>query len=151
MTLSQGEFEDILNDDTKRISTDIDWSDDQDHSPAQEFRAEIESASGRSMFIRGWYSPMSGKLSFAMILRGEGRIYGLDLGADHRNRNGVRVGEKHKNCWREGYRDKYAYVPPDITEPWERPVAVWRQFCAEANLTHSGTMREPEVQREALL
>ena len=41
-----------------------------------------------------WYSPTSGKLSYAIIHRIVGRIYGLDLGADHRNPVGEVVGEK---------------------------------------------------------
>ena len=148
MTMPQDEFEEILADDTKEISEDIVWVEDPDHSSAQEFRAEVTSGSGYSIFINGRYSPLSGKLSYSMIHRGTGRIYGLDLGADHRNPDGVRVGEKHKNSWRDGARDKWAYVPEDITSPWDRPVEVWEQFCAEANLRHSGTMSQPVVQMD---
>ena len=57
--------------------------------------------------------------------------------------DGIRVGEKHKHSWREGHGDKWAYIPQDVTEPWNRPVEVWRQFCEEANLRHLGIMRNP--------
>ncbi len=143
MSITQEEFDAILTDDTKEIHGDIFWRDDPDHSQSQEFRAEVYSLSGQSMFIQGQYIPLTGKLSYAIIHRGEGRIYGLDLGADHRNPDGIRVGEKHKHRWQEGYQDKWAYVPDDITEPWNRPVEVWRQFCDEANLRHSGIMSNP--------
>ena len=148
MTMTQEEFEAIIADDTKEVSENIVWVDDQDHSSAQEFRAEVNSVTGHPIFIRGWYSPLSGKLSYSMIHRGIGRIYGLDLGADHRNPDGTRVREKHKNSWREGARDKWAYEPEDITAPWNRPVEAWDQFCTEANLRHSGTMSQPEVQMD---
>ena len=46
MALSLTEFETMLNDTTKRIEGDIVWEEDEDHSPCQEFRAEIQSGSG---------------------------------------------------------------------------------------------------------
>ena len=101
--------------------------------------------------MKGWYNPSSGKLSYAVIHQSVGRIYGLDLGAEHHNPDGTPVGEKHKNYWVPGSRDKWAYVPEDITEPWNRPLEVWRQFCTEAKLTHSGTMSQPAVQGRFLL
>ena len=143
--MTQEEYDAILADATKEISADIVWSDDPDHSPAQEFRVEVASDAGYPVFIQGRYNPSVGKLSYALIFRGEGRIYGLDLGAAHRNPDGVRVGDKHKNYWREGSGDKWAYVPEDITGSWDRPVEVWRQFCTEARLTHSGIMYQPTV------
>ena len=145
MVISQQEFAAIINDDTKVIFENIVWEGSPD-SPRREFRIDIESDEGYPVFVKGWYNSSSGKLSFSIIHRTAGRIYGLDLGADHQNPDGEFVGEKHKNYWVPGYRDKWAYVPQDITETWNRPVEVWRQFCAEARLTHSGTMRPPATQ-----
>ena len=145
MTLSQSEYEAIINDDGKIISEDIDWQ-PADNPQAQTFRVDIEAE--QSLFVNGWYNPLSGKLSYAIIHRGVGRIYGLDLGAEHRNPDGQFVGEKHKNYWLEGCRDKWAYVPQDITAPLDRPTEVWDQFCDEANLRHSGAMNPPSVQPE---
>ena len=146
MTLSREEYRTILDDDTKIISVDIGWEGSA-NSSQREFRLDIESSEGYPIFIKGWYNSSSGKLSYSIIHRTAGRIYGLDLGADHQNPDGEFVGEKHKNYWVPGYRDKWAYVPEDITETWNRPVEVWRQFCAEARLTHSGTMQAPVTQR----
>ena len=114
---------------------------------ASEFRIDIESNEEYPLFLKGWYNPFSGKLSYAIIHRIVGRIYGLDLGTEHINPDGNLVGEKHKNYWLPGSRDKWAFVPEDITEPWDRPAEVWVQFCAEANLEHSGKMHPPDVQR----
>lgn len=51
--------------------------------------------------------------------------------------------EDHKHRWTEQYRDKQAYVPGDITAHQSDPVSVWSQFCAEARITHNGTMQDP--------
>ena len=148
MAISEQEVESILADSTKQIAGDIVWTDDVDHSPAKEFRVEVQASNDYPLFVAGRFNPYSGKLSFAFILRGIGRVYALDLGKDHRNPDGVHVGEKHKHRWRDGYRDTSAYVPVDIAETWDRPLAVWDQFCAEAQLRHHGTMHAPQLQDE---
>ena len=145
MTLSQQEYDNIIDDDTKVIAEDIAWQ-PRSNSPAREFRIDIDSDEGYPIFVKGWYNPSSGKLSYAIVHRSVGRIYGLDLGAEHRNPNGELVGEKHKNYWIPGSRDKWAYVPNDITETWNRPVAVWKQFCDEVHLQHTGTIQYPLTQ-----
>jgi hypothetical protein len=143
MTLTNTEFEVILSDDTKRIDGDITWQEDEDHSPSVEFRMEVQSSNGWPLFVRGSYNPLIETLSYVLILKTAGRVYGLDLGKDHHNPQCDQIGDKHKHKWSEIYRDKEAYVPNDITEPASDPVAVWGQFCAEANLTHNGDMHAP--------
>ncbi len=122
-----------------------------DNSPARVFRVEIRSESGYPLFIAGRYNPVAGKLSYSLILRGTGRIYGLDLGVGHRNPDGELVGEIHKNYWTPGYRDSWAFVPEDITETWDRPVEVWRQFCDEARIRHLGRLNSPVAYERLLL
>ena len=132
------EFDIILNDKSKSIDGDIDWVEDEDHSPAREFRCEVLSDAKWPLFVKGWYNPLAGTLSFSIILKTVGRIYALDMGKDHHNPQCHRVEEKHKHKWTDKYRDKEAYVPEDITESISNPAAVWRQFCAEANIRHDG-------------
>lgn len=148
MTISQQEFEIILADETKEIAQDLVWKYDEDHSPAREFKAIVTSEVDYPLFIIGRYNSFAGTLSYSLIHRGAGRIYALDLGADHHNPACNRVGEKHKHHWTEGFCDKQAYVPEDITEPWDRPTEVWRQFCAEARMRHTGKMYPLACQRE---
>lgn len=144
MPLTNAEFISILEDASKRIEGDIVWGEDEDHSPAWEFRAEVDSEAGWPRFIRGRYNPQAaGSLTYALILKTEGRIYGLDLGKDHHNPGCNQVGEKHKHRWSERFRDKEAYVPNDITAPVSDPVAVWQEFCAEACIEHDGEMKQP--------
>ena len=68
--MTNEEFQAILDDDTKAIAGNISWTDDSDHSPAQEFRAEVNSTVGYPIFIEGRYNSSSGKLSLSMICQG---------------------------------------------------------------------------------
>lgn len=141
--MNQTDFEALITDTTKRILVDISWSEDEDRSPVVEFRVEVQSDPGYPIFIKGSYNALAGTLSYALIHRGSGRIYALDLGKDHHNPSCDFVGEKHKHRWNEPVRDKEAYAPQDITAPQSDPVAVWRQFCQEASIQHGGVMHSP--------
>ena len=143
----QSEFEMLIADATKRITSDIDWSEDEDHSPTVEFRIDVESDAGYPIFVKGSYNAAALTLTYALIHRGSGRIYALDLGKDHHNPACPYVGEKHKHRWNETLRDKEASVPPDITAPVNDPVAVWKQFCQEAKIQHRGRMSPPPQQQ----
>ena len=149
MPLTDIEFASILSDPTKQIDDDVTWVDDEDHSPAVEFRVDVESTIGWPLFVKGRYSSVAGTLNYALILKTEGRIYALDIGKDHHNPQCEQVGEKHKHRWSERYRDKEAYVPSDVRAPISDPVSVWREFCIEAGIQHSGKMNmPPAAQRE---
>jgi hypothetical protein len=141
--LETTEFDGILADTSKEISGDIIWVTDEDHSHCVEFRAEVVSAGGWPLFVKGTYNPLIPALSFSLILKSEGRIYALDLGKDHHNPQCHQVGDCHKHRWSMEFRDKEAYKPEDITAPPDNPVEVWRQFCAEAAITHNGRMLAP--------
>lgn len=145
--LTDDEFDSILNGD-KRIRGTVSWREDEDHSPALHFRIDVESMNGSTMFVHGYYNRTAGTLTYALILKATGRIYALDLGKKHRNPGGTEVGEKHKHQWSERYRDKKVYVPDDITAEISDPVAVWKQFCAEARIRHDGYMEQPIIQEE---
>lgn len=141
--LSQDEFEELIENNSKRIEGNITWLHDQDHYPTVEFRVEVVSDVSYPITIKGSYNGLAQKLSYVIIHRAAGRIYGLDLGQDHKNPDGEQVGEKHKHRWDELYRDKKAYVPPDITAPITDPVKIWQQFCLESKITHNGIMENP--------
>ena len=139
----------VLADESKRVQGDVSWKEDEDRSPAVEFRVDIESTSGWPLFVKGRYNVAARTLTYALILKTTGRIYGLDLGKDHHNPQCDQVGEKHKHRWSEPYGDKEAYVPDDVGAPVSDPVAVWKEFCAEARIQHDGSMKPPPpTQRE---
>jgi hypothetical protein len=149
--MTQAEFDALLTDGSKTVVGDIAWTEDEDHSPAVEFRAEVESTPGYPLFVKGSYNPVIGALSYVLVHRGAGRIYGLDLGKDHHNPSCQNVGEKHKHCWSDALRDKDAYVPGDITATTDHPEEVWGQFCREANIVHRGVFHPPPPFRGELL
>lgn len=150
MDFTEAEFNVLIADIGKTISGDIAWSEDEDHSPAVEFRAEITSQSGYPLFARGSFNPLAQTLTYAIIHAGSRRIYALDLGKDHHNPSCTNVGEKHKHRWTDRFRDKDAYRPDDITQPATDPVAVWIEFCAEAKITHRGVLNAPPAYQPSL-
>ena len=141
--MKQRDFETLLVDTTKEIRADITWNDDEDHSPSVEFRVEVFSQARYPIFVRGSYNVLAQTLTYALIHRSFGRIYGLDMGKDHHNPSCTNVGRKHKHRWIEQLRDKEAYVPEDITTLVTEPVSVWKQFCLEARISHNGVMYIP--------
>ncbi|MGO9468818.1 MAG: DUF6978 family protein [Isosphaeraceae bacterium] len=149
MGFTEAELVALLADASKAIDGDISWSEDEDHSPTVEFRAEITSQAGYPLFLRGSYNPLAQTLTFAIIHASSRRIYALDLGKDHHNPTCNNVGEKHKHRWSDQYRDKEAYVPDDITQPATNPVAVWKEFCAEARISHNGVLYPPPAQQRS--
>ena len=151
MPLTNAELSAIMTDPSKRVQGNINWSGDEYRSPAQRFRSEIASSAGWPLFVQGYYNPYAVTLSYAIILKTVGRIYGLDLGKEHHNPQGDQIGEKHKHKWSERHRDKEAYVPDDITASVSNPVKVWRQFCVEACLEHDGVLAEPAHQKDMFL
>jgi hypothetical protein len=141
MPISQSEFDAMMDDAAKWIEGDLQWGEDPDHSPAVEFRAEVRSDTGYPLSVRGRYNQLAGTLSYTLLHRTTGRVYALDLGADHHNPTCQRVGEKHKHRWTDQYADKQAYIPEDITAPAEDLAGVWQQFCAEARISHRGKLQ----------
>lgn len=143
MPITQNEFQVMLADTTKRIDGDLRWKQDEDHSPAVEFRVEVASQAGYPLFVVGRFNDAAGTLSYVLIHRSTGRVYGLDMGADHHNPSCNPIGEKHKHRWSDQYADKEAYVPDDVTASVADPVAVWQQFCREAGISHNGALQAP--------
>ena len=138
--MKQHDFEAFLADSTKLINEDILWQRDEDHPLTMQFRVAMISKVRYPIRVIGSYNPATQALTYALIHSQVGRIYALDMGKGHQNPSGSRVGRTHKHRWNEVYHDKEAYEPDDITALANDPVAVWKQFCNEARVTHSGVM-----------
>lgn len=152
MPLSDTEFDAILTDQTKLIEGDIAWEENPDHSPSLEFKAQIITAGGWPLYMKGTFNPLIPAISYALISQTSGRIYALDLGKGHKNPDGTRVGDTHKHRWSEEFKDKQAYEPEDITSTPENPIEVWQQFLQEARIQHHGRMHPPPpIQRDLFL
>ena len=143
MTLTEKYFESIIQNSSKYVQGDIKWLQHPQHELLVKFKVEINSDLDIALSIRGTYNLITSALSYHLIFPPYGRIYGLDLGKEHKNPDGKLVGEKHKHRWTEIYRDKIAYVPDDITATQNNPVLVWQQFCQEAIIKHDGIMLTP--------
>ncbi len=89
--MTQDEFEELINDTSKQINQDISWLESLEHSPTVEFRAEVDSDESYPLFVKGSYNKMIDALTYTLIHRSFGRIYGLDFGKDHRNPDGKLV------------------------------------------------------------
>lgn len=126
----------------KTVEDDVIWRRDQDHSLGWEFRVDCI-LEEHTMMVVGSCCKIASVVTFAIIHRPHGRVYGLDIGKDHRNQDGSMVGEKHKHKIKDGDIN-YAYEPIDITAKPDDLRTLWQQFCAEANIEHSGKFGVPE-------
>ncbi|MGL5035383.1 MAG: hypothetical protein ACRC6M_16470, partial [Microcystaceae cyanobacterium] len=95
--LTDQEFNDFLQDTNKTINGDIEWQEDEDHSPAVEFRVELQTTNDYPVIIKvkGSYNPLLPSLTYAIIHSQAKRIYALDMGKNHRNPDRNQVGEIH--------------------------------------------------------
>ena len=151
--LTEQDLVNLLADSTKQIAGDIHWTPSATHDGAQEFAVAVQSASGWPLLIAVWWKPGSQKLYFALIHQEVGRIVGLCLGPGIVHHGpmckGTRASRRRCDCprglhmhrWTEEFGDRWIYVPTGITAEADEPAAVWRQFCAEINLTHRGILR----------
>lgn len=147
--IADQDIEALLADRTKQVQGDIAWRVDRDRPSTFIFRMPVLSKSNRPLEIFGRWEPGRGKLSYLLLYSGVGRIYALDMGVSHRNPGGEFLEGLHKHRWTAEFRDGLAYEPSDITAPWDEPVRVWEQFCAEAHIIHLGTLHEPQAAGKA--
>ena len=137
------EFAALISDPAKTLEGNLSWRDDKRRPSSFVFRVPVSSSGGYPLEVFGRWSPSSGKLSYLLLYGGIGRIYGLDMGDRHRNPSGEVLEGTHKHRWTAEFGDGQAYVPSDITAPWDDPVEVWEQFCAETGIIHLGRLDHP--------
>lgn len=143
MELSDAAFFAILSK-PKHINGDILWEPHATHPEAFEFEVKIDLPEEMVLSVCGYHNPSVPKLNYSLILPGTGRIYALNMGHGHKNPSGNLIGARHKHRWSELRQDASdAYVPDDITAEPSEPEAVWKQFCDEARIIHSGEMLPP--------
>ena len=141
MTFSENDFQILIRNDSKEILGDITWEKDANHEGSLIFVTEIQSDINYPIYLKGTFNSKRGTLSFSMIHREVGRIYGLDMGQNHKNRaTGKKTGRIHKHKWTDLYQDQDTYVPSDITKPYNDVIGVWNEFCLESKITHKGRM-----------
>ena len=149
--ITQEDFDALLANPTKRVLGDVAWTRVPGGAPAVGFRVDVLVDPPVPLTVAGRFNPATRKLSYTLIHNRARRIYGLDLGESHRNPDGAILRGTHKHRWRDRWKDRCAYRPPDITAGWDDPVTVWKQFCAEANLRHDGVLEQPIGQERLAL
>lgn len=139
----------ILADDSKYINEDVRWT--EKGTSRWVCSVAVLDAAQNPLRLTITINRFVERVSFSLHMAGVGRIYGLDVGQEHRN-PGERdpIGEVHKNRWREGVADGWAYVPEDITARPPRFKELWEQFCAEARISHYGDLLEPPWQQQEI-
>ena len=140
-----------MSDKTKKIVENITWVGDKKKSEIVKFGVPVVSDSNYPIFVDGSYNRYLNRLSYKIIHREIGRrIYGLDMGKNHRNPDGELVGENHIHKWSEEYEDRKAYSAQEcVSSPATKPKEVWKEFCQEVNINFQGLMEEvPLVQLE---
>ena len=144
MTLSQHEYRTIMTDTSKRIEERISWKPKSSKSPAQEFHQNVLSDREWPLFIKGWWNPLSRKLSYALILRTTGRIFALDIGdCVHHNPTCQSITGAHIHEWDVETEDKIVIPAPNIGS-WNQPLEAWGLFCSLAVIIHRGKMTMQE-------
>lgn len=158
--MTQADFETFLNDPTKSIGDHPPrWTAKPNHPALLFFHADFLGESAEDMFLEGSWNRKKGTVSFTICHRGTRsrhgrmgqRVYSLDLGVEHPNPDKTVCGSPHKHRWKEDLRlygfpgcpepcwgDEEAYVPTDITATVADPAGLWREFCAEAGIIHTG-------------
>lgn len=141
MTFSEKDFQILIMDNSKEILGDITWEEDRNHQGSLIFVTEIQSNLNYPIYLTASFNFKRGTLSFSIIHKDVGRIYGLDMGQTHRNRaTGKKTGRVHKHRWTDLYKIQDAYVPSDITKPYNDVIGVWQEFCLESKIIHNGKM-----------
>lgn len=132
----------------KRLVGSIRWVETFGHHDLYEFRAQIDMDPPARIFLQGSANQRIGTFSFVVVCN-DTRIRALDIGKNHRNPDGQRVGDKHKHRWTDEHVDRDAYVPQDITTGAPIDV-VFREFLTECNIEFDGVFPRPPVAQARL-
>jgi hypothetical protein len=143
--VTDAEFREILDDQTKTIEGDIQWTQDKTMSHVLIFRVKVENEPGFSLWVKGSYNRDLDKVSFPLFDQNTGRLFGIDSGQDHHNRGCQWVGELHVHRWNEATKDREAALFSLPSNAEMTPAALWAEFCRQAKITHNGGLPNPPV------
>jgi hypothetical protein len=140
----------------KFITEEIKWIEDPNIENFYEFRVPIQVLNDpyTKLILKGSTNIVLNRHSFAIIYNGMARIKALDIGKEHLNKcpnhPKERIGIKHKHTWQYCCRDKWAYVPDDITDNAPLEQVFW-EFLDECNIQYEGTFPKlPILQMEMI-
>jgi hypothetical protein len=155
LTITKAEVDELM-DEPKSIEQTIEWNRSNNNEFVFEFRVPVRQKMipGAKLILKASTNIALNKHTFAIIYNGAARIKALDIGKKHKNKCSqhprIQVGIKHKHTWQDCCRDRWAYVPDDITDgaPFEQ---VFQEFLAECNIKYEGSVPEvPTSQMELM-
>ena len=134
--MTKAEYDALLAEGGKIIEADISWSQDKSLSYVSEFFVKLESESGYPLTIKGSYNRVLKKNNYTLFSPKVGRIFAVDYDRKHGD-----AGEFHVHSW-DGTKcvATKAVAPAGIEGD---PVRLWKWFCEQAGIIHSGTFGSP--------
>lgn len=137
LPISEQEAQNIINM-GKIIDEDIEWANSSDKAYTVEFTVPIKIDYPCKLILIGSYNYRIERFSFTILYNNEARIKSLDIGTDHRNPGEkTKIGKKHKHTWTNKYKDKWSYVPDDITTGAKVDKVLY-EFLKECNIIYKG-------------
>ena len=138
--MTQGEFDALIADSTKRIDGAIVWNQDK-QGIVFEFRVRVVSESGDQLFVKGSHNRKLGKTSYTLYTTE--RIFGVDYDRAHGN-----AGNFHVHKWDSEKQKCLAESAEASTIIGRDPQQLWKWFCDLTSITHNGALQPlPPVQR----
>ena len=137
------EIDAILDDPSKTINGDIEWLPDPNHPSAWTFRAPVVHSGEAPLAAHGTLQHEQDRLSYLLVLRAAGRIFGICWGYGHLNPSGETVSGPHVHRWTSEHRDRWVEPFDDAGTGASDPTFAWQQFCTHANIVHRGTLHQP--------
>jgi len=142
--MNQQEADAIFNNPDKCIVEDIVWKTNPQHHGTLIFRETLY-CNDLQLDIKGSINTIIDTISFTILHPTVGRIYALDHGiVAHKNYDGKKNGGLHKHRWRPE-EPSFAYEPDDITATTTEYLKLWKEFCDEAKIYHTGSFFEPNL------
>jgi hypothetical protein len=139
--MTQGEFEALIADLSKRIDETISWTQIDKAGDKFEFRVKVISDSGEQMSIKGSHNRKLGKTSYTLFT--SDRIYSVDHDRSHGD-----AGNFHVHTWDASKGKCIASPAAASIEVGRDPQLLWDWFCEQAHITHYGVLESlPPVQK----
>lgn len=133
----------ILDDPSKTIEGNIQWLPDPNHPSAWIFHAPVAHSGETPLVAHGTLQPGQDRLSYLLVLRAVGRVFGICWGYRHLNPSGETVPGPHIHRWTSEHLDRRVEPLGDAGDGASDPIAAWRQFCTRANIVHRGALHPP--------
>jgi hypothetical protein len=137
--VTQGEFNALIADSTKRIEGGIAWTQDK-NGVVFEFRIRVLSDPGDQLSVKGSHNRKLGKTSYTLYTTD--RIFSVDFDRRHGD-----AGNFHIHVWDAAKQKCVAAKVDDSAEIGKDPLRLWKWFCDKTQIVHNGALQAlPPIQ-----